>query len=337
MNLSSFGLTGIVCLAVLASLKGASAQTGTLFKCLSVSPVEWQTESLFQCLSVFPMEHATLRYSSPPQFIPVSTPFHCQRIPSEPHLQGCLFERTGRYVLRRVGSDFRNLYSCDMALNYGVALAGGAVLANTSLDQHFSEWYQKDVRSSGTDDSAKFWKYFGEATVWVPIFAVTAVSYRFYEQSNWNKRNERCLLGEYAARTTRGYLVGVPALWTFQSLLGSERPVQGNEKGSYWHPFHADKGVSGHAFIGAMPFITAAQMVENPWVKGVFYAGSLLPAWSRVNDDAHYLSQVILGWYLAYLSARAVSQTEGTCLPRGLTIFPITQGRYVGLGVLYKR
>ena len=86
-----------------------------------------------------------------------------------------------------------------------------------------------------------------------------------------------------------------------------------------------------------MPFITAAQMIENPWLKGVFYACSVLPAWSRVNDNDHYLSQVILGWYLAYLSARTVSQTEGTKLPKGLTIFPITEGPHVGIGFLYRR
>ncbi len=205
------------------------------------------------------------------------------------------------------------------------------------MDRHFAEWYQDDVRSSGTDDFAKFWKQFGEGATLVPIFAVTAIGYRFYEQSDWNKRRERCLFGEYTVRTARGYLVGFPTLLIFQSVLGAERPSQGNEKGSNWRPFHEDHGVSGHAFIGAMPFITAAQMVEKPWLKGVFYACSVLPAWSRVNDNAHYLSQAILGWYLAYLSARAVSQTDGAKLPRGLTIFPITEGNYVGLGFLYKR
>jgi hypothetical protein len=43
------------------------------------------------------------------------------------------------------------------------------------MDRHVAEWYQNDVRSSGTDDLAKFWKYFGEGGVWVPIFAATAV------------------------------------------------------------------------------------------------------------------------------------------------------------------
>ena len=313
-----FPITGIILFAVLTQALEASAQT----------------EPLFQRLSVPFAENTTLRGQNPP---PVLNFQSCTHPPPSPQPQSNLFERTGRYIGGRLGSDFRNFYSCDTAMNYGVALAGGAILANTAMDRHVAEWYQRDVRSTGTDDFAKFSKQFGEWTIWVPVFAVTAISYRFYELSDWNKRNERNPFGEYATRTTRGYLVGFPSVIVFQSLLGAERPNGGNEKGSYWRPFHEDHGVSGHSFVGAMPFITAAQMTDKPWLKGVFYACSVLPAWSRVNDDAHYLSQAILGWYLAYLSARAVSQTEGVKLPKGLTIFPITEGRYVGVGFLYKR
>jgi hypothetical protein len=83
--------------------------------------------------------------------------------------------------------------------------------------------------------------------------------------------------------------------------------------------------------------MTAAQMSDKPCVKGLFYALSTFPAWSRVNDDAHYLSQALLGWYLAYLSVRAVSATEGHGkLPRGLTLFPVCGDGSVGIGLLYQ-
>jgi len=62
--------------------------------------------------------------------------------------------------------------------------------------------------------------------------------------------------------------------------------------------------------MGAMPFITAAQMTENPWTNGCLYSLSVLPAWSRVNDHDHYLSQAVLGWWMAYLAASAVNRTD---------------------------
>ncbi|HQW58403.1 MAG TPA: hypothetical protein PK583_05570, partial [Gammaproteobacteria bacterium] len=34
------------------------------------------------------------------------------------------------------------------------------------------------------------------------------------------------------------------------------------------------------------------------------------PGLSRINDNKHYLSQVILGWSIAFLSARSVYQSD---------------------------
>ena len=66
--------------------------------------------------------------------------------------------------------------------------------------------------------------------------------------------------------------------------------------------------------MGALPFINAARMTENPWLKATLYLGSSLAPLSRVNDDAHYPSQAALGWWLAYLAVVAIDQTEkSTC------------------------
>ena len=242
-----------------------------------------------------------------------------------------------------IASDFRNLYSFDSAKNFGVVLLGAGMLANTQMDQNFQNWHGKHIRSGFTDDMAFAAKQFGEGQIFIPIMATSAVTYRFFQQRRGLREHP---LGEFTARTTRGYLVGAPALIAFQSLLGAGRPVFDESHpsrgvnvphASRWEPFRFANGVSGHAFIGAVPFITAAQMTDKPVVKGLFYALSTTTAWSRVNDDAHYLSQVILGWYLAYLSVRAVSQTESSRrLPRGLTIFPITNESSAGLGVHYR-
>jgi len=204
-------------------------------------------------------------------------------------------------------------------------------MANTEMDHNFQSWHGKNIRSDFTDEFSKVSKFFGEGKYFIPIMATSATAYRFRQT---RRGLPNCVLGEFGDRTTRGYLVGAPALLTFQSLIGGERPDGGS---SYWRPFTRAVGVSGHAFVGAVPFITAAQMTDNLPVKGVFYTLSTFTAWSRVNDDSHYLSQVLLGWYLAYLSVRAVSQTEaGGLLPRGLTIFPVGGGDAVGFGVHFQ-
>jgi hypothetical protein len=99
----------------------------------------------------------------------------------------------------------------------------------------------------------------------------------------------------------------VPALVTLQATLGAHRPTKGN---SQWHPFQDIHGMSGHAFIGAVPWMTAAGLTDNVFLRSAFVTASLLPGLSRINDDKHYFSQVVLGWSLAFLATESVRQTE---------------------------
>jgi membrane-associated phospholipid phosphatase len=81
-------------------------------------------------------------------------------------------------------------------------------------------------------------------------------------------------------------------------------------------------GVSGHSFIGAVPFLSAAKMADNLWLKAGFYAASALPALSRINDYDHYPSQVFLGWWLAYLGASAVDRSQLSSADRRILVLP---------------
>ena len=243
------------------------------------------------------------------------------------------FLQFGNKERDRIFIDYGNLYNRHNVKNYGLALLGAGVMANTKIDGNFQAWHGNQVRTDFSNDFSKVSKVFGEGKYFIPVMVTSALSYRF-AQEKWGLAD--CTLGDFTDRTMRGYLVGAPALLSMQLILGGDRPA--GEKGSHWRPFRKDHGVSGHAFMGAVPFITAAQMTDRPLAKGVFYTLSTFCAWSRVNDDAHYLSQALLGWYLAYLSVRAVSQTEQgrLSLPRGLTIFPVTENQSIGAGLFYQ-
>lgn len=79
---------------------------------------------------------------------------------------------------------------------------------------------------------------------------------------------------------------------------------------SRWRPFHDGNGVSGHAFMGAIPFLAAAEPAENHWAESGRVAASVLPGFSRLTDAEHDPSQVLIGWSLAYPAASAVSETN---------------------------
>ena len=242
--------------------------------------------------------------------------------------------QAGKREKDRIFADYGNLYNKNNAKNFGVVLLGAGILANTKMDGNFQNWHNKHIRSGCTDEFSKGSKFFGEGQIFIPVMAATAFSYRFFQE---RRALPECYFGEFADRTVRGYLVGTPVLLVSQWVLGGGRPNFDMEHPSRWQPFKYSNAVSGHAFMGAVPFITAAQMTDRPLVKGLFYALSVCTAWSRINDDAHYLSQSILGWYLAYLSVQAVSRTESAkALPRGLTIFPVGGDGSVGIGLHYQ-
>jgi len=224
--------------------------------------------------------------------------------------------------------DHRNYYSWTTAWNFAGALSVGSILANTSIDQDVRNWYQRDVRSSGTDNVAKAVKVFGEGAIMIPSAAGL-----WMLGSLMDDRPAMSTLGEFGGRVTRGYLVGGPPVLLMQYALGASRPSQ--DEGSQWNPFHRTHGVSGHAFISAVPFITAAQMTDNYYLKGVFLAGSTVTAWSRVNDDAHYLSQVVLGWWMAYMACNAVNETEQG--HRAFRVEPLITPEMSGAALIWRR
>lgn len=211
-------------------------------------------------------------------------------------------------VWNDVLDDHRNYYSLR---NLGW-LAGGAgvagVLANTQADQWLNDdFYQESIRNARTDDyfeTIHSMKMFGEGKYALPLYAAAVTS-------GWLADGEGALGagGEWGARSLRTILVGAPPMLAMQRVLGASRPDE-NHSRSHWEPFVDDNGVSGHAFMGAVPFVVAAQMTENPWLRGGFYAGSTLAGLSRINDGHHYASQVAMGWWMAYLAASSVNRTE---------------------------
>jgi membrane-associated phospholipid phosphatase len=202
-------------------------------------------------------------------------------------------------------------------------------LANTTVDQEFRDWFQDNVATS--PDTWKFAKLMGEPWI-VPAFllAVWAIDewaprYGFFRERLWTPE-----LGYWSRQSIRAMLVGAPVVFSLQYIIGSSRPGEA-PYGSEWRPFADNNGVSGHAFVGAVPFLVAAQRADHWFWKATFFAGSGLAGYSRINDDAHYLSQVLLGWSIAYLSVEATRWTEGSQVQ--YRIVPLTIDGEVGIGV----
>ena len=250
----------------------------------------------------------------------------CSRLPWRSRLAS-FYHKTKNDVV----SDHRRYYRWSTARDLLLGVAGGSLLANTSMDADFRDWLQDDVRSRDGEDFAAFWKGFGEGKYVIPSFiAMSLVGQWLDEVPIFD------VAGEFGDRIGRSYAVGAPPLVFMQACLGGSRPGESSH-GSQWRSFEDRNGVSGHAFIGAVPFITAANMLPNRGAKACFYFMSMLPAWSRVNDDSHYLSQACLGWWMGYLACRAIDETEAEKANRCFAVAPMVEPDTFGLMAVYQR
>ncbi|MBI5491440.1 MAG: hypothetical protein HY893_00750 [Deltaproteobacteria bacterium] len=204
-------------------------------------------------------------------------------------------------------------------LKLGAGVAGAGVLANTSADREFHEYYRDDLKSRTTDNASKLLKLPGEALVALPILAGTKILF------------EDTVAGPWADMSLRALLVGGPAGLAIQYAGGGGRPKEGDSK---WRPFKNNNTLSGHAFIGAAPLIVAAKMQDNVCLKGLFYGLSFLPGLTRINDGEHYISQVSLGWYLAYLSADKVFKKSGG-VSSHVEVLPFKDGAMLSFSRLF--
>lgn len=229
-------------------------------------------------------------------------------------------------VKNTIYEDYKNFYSVGNLEKLAIGLGTAGVLANTYADREIWDRYQESVRNKDTDNLSTVTKMFGEGVTTIPVYLGAAL---FEELAGDVELSSTT--GEWGKRCLRTLFVGYPPVFFLQGAVGASRP---DESGSGWSPFSDNNGVSGHSFNGAVSFITAAKMADNPYYKYGLYFASTLGGISRINDDAHYFSQAALGWWMAYLAVASVEKTE-TKNPK-IVVFPANIPNGVGLKVTFR-
>jgi hypothetical protein len=209
-------------------------------------------------------------------------------------------------ISETIADDYRSFYATDRLIRMGIVFGVAGIAANTNADMSIRNWYQDNVRSERTNSWASSAatdlefnaKFFGEGKYMVPL-ALLSASVNYIDNDT--------AVGNWGANASRAYITGLPAMWFMQGVTGATRPGDRPEGSSWTTPFGHSNGVSGHSFVGAVPFLTIAYMnPDNGWVKYPAYVASAAAGWSRVNDDKHFPSQVVLGWYMAWEAVDAV-------------------------------
>lgn len=204
----------------------------------------------------------------------------------------------GGEIKKQLRTDHKQFYAKkNLYLGAGL-LTLGAILAHSPIDRDVQNWYQSEVRTSRSDNFAAFVKPFGSGRQVLPVYLTAAAFGHFLPKG--------CLLqpvAHWAKLSLRTIIIGAPPVVALQRILGASRP---SERNAHWHPFKDDNTVSGHAFMGAVPFLSAAKMAQSAIIKSGLYLASTFTAWSRLNDNKHYLSQILMGWSIACLASQSI-------------------------------
>jgi hypothetical protein len=223
--------------------------------------------------------------------------------------------RRGTPLLRHTGPQWRRAYGRRALLRYGLGLGVAAALAHLGADQAFDRWHTRtlDPREgrggreqppSASDRVAAIAKPAGERW-WFLVWLTTALGDWLWRSSpftRWGRANFEALC------------VGLPSLWVLQRGLGANRPSStgGSPR---WHPLKSANSASGHAFIGAVPWWTLARRLDARAARLAATALGTVTGWSRLNDRKHYLSQVLLGWLVAWNAVDAVDAADAANVP----------------------
>jgi hypothetical protein len=224
-----------------------------------------------------------------------------------------------------VKRDYSVFYSTNHLLVFGNFFVAAGILANTNLDLAIRNQWQQNIRSSKTNAVFQPWNTLGSFT-----FQQLSVYFLAIGAGYWRDRSFAAdVIYTWGYRSLRSFLVGTIPQVTLAKVLGAGRPIMNHP--SKWQPFKYRMSVSGHTYWGATPFITAAMMVDQPIAKALLYGVSVMPGLARINFDAHYTSQVVLGWSIAYLSCKAVYDSDMMVESDWkVSVFPRNDGIMVG-------
>ena len=178
--------------------------------------------------------------------------------------------------------------------------AGGAVLLAGAflLDGSVRTELQAD-RSPASNCLARVGNAFGNGLYVLPPIAAAYLVGRLVHQP----RVTRAALRAGAAFVLSGAATGVLKVAT-----GRARPSQRGDPGIY-RPFSGfDSFPSGHVTVAVATAVTLAAETDRWWLKVLLYSGAGLTGYARMNDDKHWLSDVVAGAAVGIVAGRLVSR-----------------------------
>jgi membrane-associated phospholipid phosphatase len=190
---------------------------------------------------------------------------------------------------------------------YEAATALGGVGVLMLFDEPFERLVQHHIRSNTTDDISSVFRQEGEA----PYYAGISLGVLGFGLVTGKPGVRRA-----GTRLVAAVAVSAAEMEIMKRVVGRSRP---NENvGAYsFHPFTSLKDSAGVETRGSMPsghvtaaFAVATSLVDDiksPLVKVLLYTAASGTAFSRINDNRHWLSDTGMGAVLGIFTAKVIN------------------------------
>ena len=199
----------------------------------------------------------------------------------------------------------------------------GASVAVSFLDEPINDYFEKN-KTHFQDQVADFGDFMGQPEYQGPLL-IGLWGLGIAADNEWLRTTSTMLAASMAASGL---------VQTFgKDVVGRARPskAEGNTAfkpfgGKNYHSFP-----SGHTMLSISSSWILARQVKSLPLKITFYAIPAVVGWSRLYDNAHWFSDIILGSALGIASAEAVIQYYSSIKKKGndqagLTILPKGNG-----------
>lgn len=150
-------------------------------------------------------------------------------------------------------------------------------------------------RSAGTNNLASIGNGFGNLVYLGPVLGATWAVGALTRNRGIRIASEDAL----AAGVIAGGITGILKLG-----FGRVRPKDGGSPGRF-RPFSSNTSFpSGHTTLAMAVASSLAHSTKDPWSDVFFYSAALVTGYARINDNKHWLSDVIAGGAIGFLVGR---------------------------------
>lgn len=196
------------------------------------------------------------------------------------------------------------------------------------FDQNIHDWTQKR-RGETTDNISSLVRPFGEGQYTVPGLGLV---YLYGYAANDSKAEKTALLG------VESFLISGAFTEVLKYSTHRYRPEDSDRYDRWDGPSFSNSNLSfasGEATAAfSVATVIASEYEDKAWVPPLAYGIATLTALARINDNAHWASDVCVGSAIGYFTAKTIVSLHKK--NSRFQVVPLTDGQNNGLAISYR-